>query len=148
MERAGPEVRRPSNWSLPMPSFSRFLRDALRPIRARLLGNLERIFADAESDRRPAAERRQRRSRITPPATSPKLSELLTVATPDQFAVLYPIVAASPAPATVEQLGTIAATAPPLQMGSVERVTFGQRRANAAVDAAAAGRAGESSADL
>ena len=62
-----------------------------------------------------------------------KLSELLTAATPEQYAVLYPIVAASPAPATVEQLGTIAATAPPLELGSVQHVAFGQRRANAAV---------------
>ena len=47
--------------------------------------------------------------------------------------MLYPIVSASPAPATVEQLGTIAATAPPKTLGSIERVPFGQRRANAAV---------------
>jgi formylglycine-generating enzyme required for sulfatase activity len=108
------------------------LRDALRPIRARLLRNLERIFADpkATDGRRLSAA-----NAFADYAASDivKLSELLTVATPDQHAVLYPIVAASPAPATVERLGKIAATAPPMELGSAERVPYGQRRANAAV---------------
>ena len=52
----------------------------------------------------------------------PKLSQLLTVATPEQFAVLYPIVAASPAPATIEDLARIAATPPSVELGSVERI--------------------------
>ena len=63
----------------------------------------------------------------------PKLSQLLTVATPEQYAVLYPIVAASPAPATVDDLARIAATPPSAELGSVERIPYGQRRANAAV---------------
>ena len=112
--------------------FQPLLRDALRPIRAQLLGALERIFADpkaTESQRLSAA------NALADYAASDiaKLSELLTVATPDQYAVLYPIVAASPAPATTEQLGKIAATAPPSELGSVPRVSYGQRRANAAV---------------
>ena len=119
------------NWLLPMPSLSRSCA-ALRPIRARLLGNLERIFADpkATDGRRLSAA-----NAFADYAASDiaKLSELLTVATSEQHAVLYPIVAASPAPATVERLGKIAATAPPLELGSVERVPYGQRRANAAV---------------
>ena len=47
--------------------------------------------------------------------------------------MLYPIVAANPAPAAVEQLAQIAATPPPSALGSVERMPYGQRRANAAV---------------
>ncbi len=47
--------------------------------------------------------------------------------------MLYPLVAATPAPSTVDDLGKIAATLPPAELGSVERVPFGQRRANAAV---------------
>ena len=100
------------------------LREALRPIRARLPGNLERIFADpkATDGRRLSAA-----NAFADYAASDiaKLSELLTVATPEQYAVLYPIVAASPAPATVERLGKIVATAPPLELGSVERVPYG-----------------------
>ena len=112
--------------------FQPLLRDALRPIRARLLGDLERIFAD------PRATEGQRLSAANAFADFAasdiaRLSKLLTVATPEQFAVLYPIVSASPTQATVEQLGAIAATAPPLKLGSVERVPYGQRRANAAV---------------
>ena len=63
----------------------------------------------------------------------PKLSRLLSVATPEQFEVLYPIVAASPVPGTIEDLGAIAATPPSSELGSVQRVPYGQRRANAAV---------------
>ena len=112
--------------------FQPLLRELLRPIRARLLGNLERIFAD------PRATEGQRLSAANAFADYSasdiaKLSELLTAATPEQFAVLYPIVSASPAQATVERLGAIAATAPPLKLESVERVPYGQRRANAAV---------------
>ena len=112
--------------------FQPLLRDALRPIRARLLGNLERIFADPKATE---GQRLSAANAFADYAASDiaKLSELLTAATPEQFEVLYPIVSASPAPATVEQLGTIAATAPPVELGSVERVPFGQRRANAAV---------------
>jgi len=62
-----------------------------------------------------------------------KLSELLTVATPQQYSVLYPLVAANPAPATFEDLAKIVATLPPAELGSVERVPYGQQRANAAV---------------
>jgi hypothetical protein len=112
--------------------FQPLLRDALRPIQGLLLGNLERIFAD------PKATDGQRLSAANAVADFAagdiaKLSELLTVATPDQYAVLYPIVAAIPAPATVEQLGKIAATPPLSDLGSVPRVAYGQRRANAAV---------------
>jgi hypothetical protein len=63
----------------------------------------------------------------------PKLSQLLAVATPEQYAVLYPIVAASPTPATIEDVARIAATPPPVKLGSVERIPYGQGRANAAV---------------
>ena len=112
--------------------FQPLLRDALRPIRARLLGDLERIFADAKAT---DAQRLSAANAFADYAASdiPKLSELLTVATPEQYAVLYPIVAASPAPATIEDLAKIAATPPSVELGSVERVPYGQRRANAAV---------------
>ena len=46
-----------------------------------------------------------------------KLSELLTLATPEQFAALYPIVAASPSLAMIQGLAEIAATPPPDALG-------------------------------
>src|ERR1035438_775146 len=63
----------------------------------------------------------------------PNLSQLLAVATPEQYAVLYPIVAATPPPATIEDLGKIAATPPSVELGAAQRIPSGQRRANAAV---------------
>jgi serine/threonine protein kinase/formylglycine-generating enzyme required for sulfatase activity len=112
--------------------FQPLLRDALRPIHLRLLGELERIFAD------PMATDSQRLSAANALADYAsedigRLANLLAVANPEQFAVLYPIVAASPAPTTLDDLGGIVAELPTEQMGSFERVAHGQRRANAAV---------------
>jgi serine/threonine protein kinase/formylglycine-generating enzyme required for sulfatase activity len=112
--------------------FQPLLRDALRPIRARLLGDLEGMFTDARTT---DAQKLGAANAFADYAAGdiPKLSQLLAVATPEQFAVLYPIVAAGPAPATIEDFARIAATPPSVELGSVERIPFGQRRANAAV---------------
>jgi hypothetical protein len=112
--------------------FQPLLRENLRPIHGRLLPDLTTIFGDPTAT---DAQRLSAANAFADYAASDiaKLSELLTVATPEQYAVLYPIVAASPAPATVEDLGKIAATLPSDDLGSVARVPFGQRRANAAV---------------
>jgi eukaryotic-like serine/threonine-protein kinase len=112
--------------------FQPLLHDALRPIRARLLGDLERIFADAKAT---VAQQLSAANAFADYAAGdiPKLSQLLAVATPEQYGVLYPIVAANHAPATIEDLAKIAATPPPAPLGSVQRIHYGQRRANAAV---------------
>ena len=112
--------------------FQPLLREALHPIRARLLGDLERIFADAKAT---DAQQLSAANAFADYAAGdiPKLSQLLAVATPEQFAVLYPIVAATPAAATIEDLAKIAATLPSVELGSVERIPYGRRRANAAV---------------
>ena len=106
------------------------LRDALRPIGARLLLDLERIFGAGK-----AAQQVSAANAFADYAAGdiPKLSQLLAVATPEQYAVLYPIVSASPAPATIEDLARIAATPPSVELGSEQRIPYGQRRANAAV---------------
>ena len=112
--------------------FQPLLRDALRPIRARLLGDLDRIFADPKAT---DAQKLGAANAFADFAAGdiPKLSQLLTVATPEQYAVLYPIVAASPAPTTIDDLARFAATPPSAELGSSQRITYGQRRANAAV---------------
>ncbi len=112
--------------------FQPLLRDALRPIRARLLGDLERNFADAKAT---VAQQVGAANAFADYAAGdiPKLSQLLAVATPEQFAVLYPIVEAGPAPAAIDDLARTAATPPSVELRSVERIPFGQRRANAAV---------------
>ncbi len=112
--------------------FQPLLRENLRPIRGLLLGDLEKIFADSNGT---DGQRLSAANAFSDYAAGDiaKLSQLLTVATPEQYAVLYPLVAASPTPATLEDLSKIAATSPEAELGSVERVSFGQRRANAAV---------------
>lgn len=112
--------------------FQPLLRETLRPIRARLLEDLERTFADADATE---ARRLSATNAFADYAADDiaRLSRLLTVATPEQFAVLYPIVAANPSPSTIKDLGQTAATPPPEELGSVGRVAFGQRRANAAL---------------
>jgi formylglycine-generating enzyme required for sulfatase activity/cellulose biosynthesis protein BcsQ len=112
--------------------YQPLLREALWPIRARLLGDLERVFADAQAT---DAQRLGAANALADYAEKDvaRLTGLLPVADPEQFAVLYPIVAASRTTATIEDLGKVAATAPPAALGSVERVAYGQRRAGAAV---------------
>ena len=114
------------------PDFQSVLRENLRPISGRLLADLEKIFGDSKST---DAQRLSAANAFADFAASDiaKLSQLLTVATPQQYAVLYPLVAATPSPSTVEDLSKVAATLPPAELGSVERVPYGQRRANAAV---------------
>ena len=97
-----------------------------------MLGDLERLFANAKAT---DALRLGAANALADFAEKDvaRLTGLLPVATPEQFAVLYPIVAASRLTAAIEDLGQIAATPPPEALGSVERVTYGQRCAGAAV---------------
>jgi formylglycine-generating enzyme required for sulfatase activity/cellulose biosynthesis protein BcsQ len=108
------------------------LRGALRPIRERLLGDLERLFADARAT---DAQRLGAANALADYAEKDvaRLARLLPVATPEQFTLLYPIVAAGRTHAAIEDLGKLAATPPPEAMGSVDRIAYGQRRAGAAV---------------
>jgi formylglycine-generating enzyme required for sulfatase activity len=107
-------------------------REALRPIHARLLGDLERFFADAKAT---DAQRMGAANALADFAEKDiaRLARMLAVATPEQFKLLYPIVAASRNTTAIEDLRKIAATPPPEALGSVERVAYGQRRAGAAV---------------
>lgn len=112
--------------------FQPLLRENLRPIRQRILPELATIFGD------PSATPAQRLSAANAfadyaPSDVAQLSELLTIATPEQYAVLYPIVAANPTPAILENLGNVVATLPSDDLGSIARIAMGQQRANAAV---------------
>jgi formylglycine-generating enzyme required for sulfatase activity len=112
--------------------FQPTLREALRPIQNQLVSDLERIFGDsAASD----AQRLSAANALADYAAKDRqrLTQLLTLATPEQHAVLYPLVSAVPSPETIAQLSEVAATLPPEDLGSVPRIAYGQRRANAAV---------------
>lgn len=108
------------------------LREALRPIRDKLLPDLERIFGEEQST---DAKRLSAANAFADYSASDieKLTHLLTVASPDQFAVLYPIVSSDPSRSTIETLANTAATLPPQDLGANDRIEFGKRRANAAV---------------
>lgn len=112
--------------------FQPVLRENLRPISGTLLADLETFFGDGKST---DAQRLSAANAFADYAASdiPKLSQLLAVATPEQYEVLYPLVVSNPAPTVIDDLSKIAATLPPEELGSLERVPFGQQRANAAV---------------
>ena len=107
------------------------LRQYLRTIQDSMQMDLSRIFAD------PKATDSQRLSAANAFADYSasdvaRLARLLADATPEQFAVLYPLVAASPSPSIMNDLGEITATPSPEELGLADGITFGQRRANAA----------------
>ena len=112
--------------------FQPMLRENLQLISKRLLPHIEKIFSDTKST---DVQRLSAAYTFADYAVSniSKLTQLLTVATPEQYAVLYPLVATKPIPSTLEDFSKIAATIPPTEMGSVERIAFGQQRANSAV---------------
>jgi formylglycine-generating enzyme required for sulfatase activity len=113
------------------PEYQPELRRALRPLEGRLRPDLERLFSDATAT---DAQRLAAANALADyaPRETAKLADLLTVATPEQYAVLYPLVESGRRDGIVKELSRIAARLPSDDLGSVERVPFGQRRANAA----------------
>ena len=112
--------------------FQPLLRKNLRSISEQLLPDLEQIFSDPKST---DGQRLSAANALADYAANdlPRLSRLLSVATPEQFRLLYPIVESQRGTTTVETLSKIAAMRPPVDLGTVERIGFGQQRANAAV---------------
>jgi len=113
------------------PDYQPELRRALRPLEGRLRTDLERLFRDAQSTPAQRLAAANAFADYAPNETA-KLADLLTVATPEQYAVLFPLVEAGRTDDIRKQLAAIASRLPPDDLGSVERVSFGQRRANAA----------------
>jgi formylglycine-generating enzyme required for sulfatase activity len=112
--------------------FQPLLRKNLRSISEQLLPDLEQVFSDPKST---DGQRLSAANALADYAANeiPRLSRLLSVATPEQFRLLYPIVESQRGTTTVETLSKIAATRPPVELGSVARIGFGQQRANAAI---------------
>jgi eukaryotic-like serine/threonine-protein kinase len=112
--------------------FQPALRNLLRPIQRMLLPELEWIFGNSQATE---AQRLSAANAIADYAASDlgRLSQLLAVATPEQYAVIYPLVAINTTAVVLADLSQIAATLPPDELGPVQRIPFGQRRANAAV---------------
>jgi len=112
--------------------FQPLLRENLRLISGRLLPNLEKIFGDAQATE---AQRLSAANAFADYAGSDtaKLSRLLAVATPPQYALLYPLVAAAKDAAAMESLLQIVRETPADDMAPENRIAMGQRRAGAAI---------------
>jgi formylglycine-generating enzyme required for sulfatase activity len=108
------------------------LRDALRPIQSRLLDELEQIFADATAS---DSKRLSAAHALADYAGSEidRFPRLLTVATAEQFDVLFPLIQNRSHRNIMDALCNIVAEAPAADLGSASRIVLGQRRANAAV---------------
>ena len=122
--------------------YQPLLREALRPIRSRLLGELERLFADVKAT---DAQRLGAANALADYAEKDvvRLTHLLAVATPEQFAVLYPIVAAGRTPSTSRSWARSPPRSPRRSLGSVERVAFRPTSSQRGGDTVAAGGARE-----
>ena len=108
------------------------LRDALRPIHTLLATDLEQIFT---AEKQPLLPRISAATAVTDffrddPA---RLARLLTLATPEQFAIVYERMPPELPESVVNDLATCAATPPADDLPTADRVAFGQQRANAAV---------------
>ena len=112
--------------------YQAMLRDALRPIQSRLLDELEQIFADATAS---DSQRFSAAHALADYAGSEidRLPRLLTVATAEQFDVLFPLIQDRSDRNIIDSLSDIVAEAPGADLGSASRIALGQRRANAAV---------------
>jgi formylglycine-generating enzyme required for sulfatase activity len=114
------------------PEFHPVLRDSLRKLRHLLLTYFEKLFEDKKA----SDQQRLAAANTLVDFASADLSlftRLLVVANAQQFDVIYPLIAAAKDASSIATLVKLTATLPPDQMGSVERIGFGQKRANAAV---------------
>jgi eukaryotic-like serine/threonine-protein kinase len=108
------------------------LRDLVRPILSRLLSDLERLFGAANlAD----AQRLAAANALADFAAddAKRLALLLPIATPEQFAVVYPLVSAAKHAAARQSLVDVVNEAPSAELKQAERLTLGQRRAGAAI---------------
>jgi eukaryotic-like serine/threonine-protein kinase len=108
------------------------LRDYLRPLDDRLLADLERIFVDAKASLSHQLGAANALADFAGKDTV-LLARHLTVATPEQYAILYPHVADAHDPAARVWLTHLLREAPAAELKPVDRQALGQRRAGAAI---------------
>jgi serine/threonine protein kinase/formylglycine-generating enzyme required for sulfatase activity len=106
------------------------IREYLRPLDNRLLGEIERIFAEPK-----ATESHQLAAANALADFAGKdavlLARLLSAATPGQYEILYPLVAE--ARDAGESLNQLVREVPAADLAQIEKVALGQRRAGAAI---------------
>ncbi|HND55921.1 MAG TPA: hypothetical protein PLV92_26070, partial [Pirellulaceae bacterium] len=114
------------------------LRNLLRPLRTRMIDDLERIFSDA---RKSEHEQTAAASGLAEFAADQplRLAKLLVIASPTQYAALHPEVAASSDLAVKEFLAKLAAEPPAESLDKPQRIELGRRRAGSAITLLRAG---------
>jgi formylglycine-generating enzyme required for sulfatase activity len=114
------------------PEFQPIYRKGLRSIKEKLVGALTGLFTDKslkETQSLSAAS-----SLADYAGDDPlKIADLLTEATPEQYAILFPLIEKGITAQAVSKLKEVASSLPADDLGSVPRIAFGQRRADAAV---------------
>ena len=121
------------------PEFQPMMRENLRPISKLLFPDLEKIFVPpirADYDGPITDTHRLGAANAFADYAEDDiatLSKLLTIAKPEQYSVLYPVLAAARDSSMIESYAKLIATLPPAEMGIIERISHGQRRASAAV---------------
>ncbi|HEV3022909.1 MAG TPA: formylglycine-generating enzyme family protein, partial [Pirellulales bacterium] len=108
------------------------LREYLRPLDKRLLGNLERLFADPMATVSHQLGAANALAGFAAQDTL-RLARLLSAGTPGQYEILYPLVAEAGDVAARQLLDALVREAPAADLSLLERVTLGQRRAGAAI---------------
>ena len=114
------------------PDNQSLLRSYLRPIAGRLIGPLHATYQDSaarESVRLAAAAALEDYGRDQ----AELLAELASEATPEQYALIFPVLAAAERDRVTKVLARIAGEQPTESLQEVERVRLGRRRAGAAI---------------
>ncbi|MBN1853601.1 MAG: serine/threonine-protein kinase, partial [Pirellulales bacterium] len=114
------------------PDYQRDLRGYLTPISPKLLTPLEAKFRDSserDSIREAAASALANFAADDPV----RLAMLASEATPTQYRILFPLLVSNFDEAAKKSLKEIAAKLPGEDMSSIDRVSFGQRRAGAGI---------------
>ncbi|MFM8399794.1 MAG: hypothetical protein ACKOAH_18365, partial [Pirellula sp.] len=114
------------------PEFQPIYRKGLRSVKEKLVGALAELFTDKslkETQSLSAAN-----SLADFASDDPlQITDLLMEATPEQYAFLYPLIKKGITADAITKLKEVASALPADELGSVPRIAFGQKRANAAV---------------
>ncbi len=114
------------------PEHQRTLRNFLRPVRADLFEPLETLFADEESSDAQAGAANALADYARDDV--PRLARLVSEATPRQYRILYPLVAAPHDQQVTAALASLAAERPQSQdVSDILRIGLAKRRAGAAI---------------
>ena len=114
------------------PEFQPTYRKGLRSVKEKLIDSLIGLFTDKSLKATQSLSVANSLADFS--ADDPvRISELLTEATPEQYAILFPLIEKGISADAVSKLKEVASTLPADELGSDPRIAFGQKRANAAV---------------